>query len=316
MSKNSSEEKSKLLTPFYLLLIVATSIFVAELLVMLILSQMPNLTLLHEALIDSFILIVFVFPILYLYVFRPISMHITERKKAEEKLKKYSDELEESNKLKDLFIDSMQHDLLNSAMIISVLNKQNLEKEEDQEKKESLQTIKSSIGRMIKMIKNASMLAKLEADRKLEMHALDLGQLIKDAINEMIPLADEKKIKITLHTKGEFKTLANPLVSDVFSNLIGNAIKFSHEKSEIVIRINEDSSNYTVSVSNKGDAIPDKYKETIFDRFTRIKKGGVKGTGLGLAIVKKIVDIHSGKVWVEDNPEGGSIFIVTLPKTN
>ncbi|MBI5253168.1 MAG: HAMP domain-containing histidine kinase [Euryarchaeota archaeon] len=58
----------------------------------------------------------------------------------------------------------------------------------------------------------------------------------------------------------------------------------------------------------------DEYKQKIFDRFARIEKGGVKGTGLGLAIVKRIVDLHQGRAWVEDNPEGGSVFYVELPK--
>ncbi|MEE8358746.1 MAG: HAMP domain-containing sensor histidine kinase, partial [Candidatus Hydrothermarchaeales archaeon] len=62
------------------------------------------------------------------------------------------------------------------------------------------------------------------------------------------------------------------------------------------------------------EGIPDEYKEGVFDRFKRVKKEGVKGTGLGLAIVKKVVEAHNGRVWVEDNPGGGSIFYVTLPQ--
>ena len=52
----------------------------------------------------------------------------------------------------------------------------------------------------------------------------------------------------------------------------------------------------------------------IFTRFQRVNKKGVKGTGLGLAIVKRVVDLHGGKVWIEDNPEGGSVFYVEIPK--
>jgi len=68
-----------------------------------------------------------------------------------------------------------------------------------------------------------------------------------------------------------------------------------------------------VSVKDRGNIIPDESKEIIFERFKRIEKRGVKGTGLGLSIVKRIVDIHKGKVWVEDNPEGGNIFLVRIP---
>ncbi len=56
----------------------------------------------------------------------------------------------------------------------------------------------------------------------------------------------------------------------------------------------------------------DEYKEMIFRRFDQTKKEGVKGSGIGLAIVKKIIDLHAGRVWVEDNPEGGSVFKVEI----
>ncbi len=64
-----------------------------------------------------------------------------------------------------------------------------------------------------------------------------------------------------------------------------------------------------------GEGISDDDKPNIFTRFKRVGKGNVKGTGLGLAIVKKIVELHGGKVGVEDNPAGqGSMFWVTVRK--
>jgi len=69
-----------------------------------------------------------------------------------------------------------------------------------------------------------------------------------------------------------------------------------------------------VMVKDRGEGVPDEYKEKIFRRFERRMKEGVKGTGLGLAIVRRVMEFHKGKVWVEDNPGGGSIFCVLLPK--
>jgi signal transduction histidine kinase len=59
--------------------------------------------------------------------------------------------------------------------------------------------------------------------------------------------------------------------------------------------------------------VDDEYKKEIFTRFTRREKGGVKGSGLGLTIANKIMKLHNGKIWVEDNPGGGSVFKVKLP---
>ncbi len=64
-----------------------------------------------------------------------------------------------------------------------------------------------------------------------------------------------------------------------------------------------------------GYGIKDEDKEKLFTRFQRMDKKGVRGTGLGLAIVKRIVELHEGRVWVEDNLEGGSIFYVEIPKS-
>jgi len=80
------------------------------------------------------------------------------------------------------------------------------------------------------------------------------------------------------------------------------------------VAIRKENGNYRISVADKGEGIPDKYKTAIFDRFTRLEKGAIKGSGLGLGIVKKIVELHNGKVWVENNSPKGSVFIVELPQ--
>ncbi|MFQ5888298.1 MAG: sensor histidine kinase [Candidatus Hydrothermarchaeales archaeon] len=164
------------------------------------------------------------------------------------------------------------------------------------------------------MIENASTLAKLESGEELEFKERDLSVILKSATEEMTNLADEKKMKIKIITKGEFKVLVNPLIQVVFSNFLSNAIKYGPEDSDVVVGIEESGPNWKISVADNGPGIPDKDKEAVFGRFKRIKKGPVNGTGLGLAIVRRVVESHKGRVWVEDNPEGGSIFFVQLKK--
>ncbi len=130
----------------------------------------------------------------------------------------------------------------------------------------------------------------------------------------MTSKANEKNIKIKVNAEGKFLALVNPLIGDVFSNFLSNAIKYGPKNSEIVAEIKERGLNWRISVIDKGEGIVDKYKKAIFERFTRLEKGAIKGSGLGLAIVKKIVEVHKGKVWVENNPRGGSVFIVEIAK--
>ena len=76
----------------------------------------------------------------------------------------------------------------------------------------------------------------------------------------------------------------------------------------------EDPESWVVSCSYKGEGIPDAYKESIFERYDRRGKKGVKGTGLGPAIAKRVVDLHGRSIWFENNPGGGNTFLVRLPK--
>ena len=246
-------------------------------------------------------------------------------KRSKEKIEEYSRNLEQkvddrtrelkrSNKLKDLFIDIIRHDILNPAGVARNLSQMILENEEHPKKKEILQVIYRSNESIIEMIGNASDLQTLESGEKLEFEDIDIGIVLKKSVREVVRLADAKNIEIKLATHGEFKAMANPLIHDVFLNLLTNAIKYSPEKSVVDVRIMEEGSNWKISVADNGEGIDNKDKEAIFDRFNRIHKGAVKGSGLGLAIVKKIIELHNGRVWVEDNSDGGSIFFVTLPK--
>ncbi len=230
-------------------------------------------------------------------------------------LKRNSKALEESNNLKDLFIDIMGHDLLKPAEVARLCSEMMFDEEEDTSKKELLLRIIKSHNKIIELLENASLLAKLEAGGKLEFNEGDVGEILRSATDDMKGSAAVKNIELRVEVPEKCGAKINPLIYDVFTNLIGNAIKYGPESSEVVASIaNGNREFWRISVSDTGGGIPDEYKDAIFDRFKRFEKGGVKGSGLGLAIVKRVVLAHSGKVWVEDNNGGGSIFNVEIPK--
>jgi PAS domain S-box-containing protein len=234
----------------------------------------------------------------------------------EKKVRERTAELEQSNRLKDLFIDIMGHDLLKPAEIARLSVELVLDSETDQDKKKILQNILHSSERIIGMIENASLLAKLESGEKLEFKKGDLGVVLRDVVEETVDFAVDRDVKIEIDADGVFSALVNPLIYDVFSNLLGNALKYGSDDSSVVAKISDGGSNWRISIADRGQGIPDEHKEAVFDRFKRLEKGAVKGSGLGLAIVKKVVEAHDGRSWVEDNPGGGSIFYVEIPKTN
>jgi signal transduction histidine kinase len=230
----------------------------------------------------------------------------------EHKVKERTVKLERSNSLKDLFIDIMRHDLLGPIGVIENSTELMLDGETDVEKRELIRVANESAEKLIELIEDASKYAALEELEGVDIQLFVIDKVLKEAAETLEPLAIEKNIKLEYHTGPDCVFKASPLIKEVFWNLLSNAIKYSPENSTVVLDVKK-GPPCTISVKDNGPGIPEGEKERIFERFVRIKKGSVRGSGLGLAIVKRVVDLHEGKVWVEDNPDGGSIFKVVLP---
>ncbi|MEE8358055.1 MAG: PAS domain S-box protein [Candidatus Hydrothermarchaeales archaeon] len=243
-----------------------------------------------------------------------LSQDITERKKMEQNLKNYTLELERSNQIKDLFTDIIRHDLLNPVGII--LNLLELIEDTDSYRgiEEELQMIKRNTKTLQEMIEDASEYARVDSIDDFVFEKIDLSKIIKDAVDSLHGLASEKGITIENAVTGGYPAYVNPFIKDVFFNIVSNAIKYSPENSRVIVDLKDAGTEWIISVKDNGIGISDEYKEKIFLRFKRVSKEGVRGSGLGLAIVNRIVDLHNGSVWVEDNPGGGSVFNVKLPK--
>ncbi|HNJ59138.1 MAG TPA: ATP-binding protein, partial [Chitinophagaceae bacterium] len=102
----------------------------------------------------------------------------------------------------------------------------------------------------------------------------------------------------------------------VFSNLIMNAIKFSHSGKSVYIHVEKYLNEIVVNVQDEGIGIPEKYYSKVFDMFAEAKRKGTFGEqpfGIGLHICKQIVEAHNGKIWFISNEPIGTSFYVSLP---
>ena len=133
------------------------------------------------------------------------------------------------------------------------------------------------------------------------------------------PIATEKPIELDV-TSLEPAILVwadRDKITQVLTNLIGNAIKFTPPHGRVTVSsASNDTDWMRVSVSDTGTGISADQRERIFDKFYQIAENGgpkPKGTGLGLAISKALVELHGGKIWVESGPGCGSTFYFTLP---
>ncbi len=124
--------------------------------------------------------------------------------------------------------------------------------------------------------------------------------------------------KDTVIRKGNLKDVYGDklLISQVFGNLLDNAIKFSkpNSKNEIHISQTEDDKSFTFCIEDMGIGIEDDFKEKIFGYFESGEGNKFQGNGLGLAIVKKIIEKHSGDIWFESEVNKGTKFFFSIPK--
>ncbi len=245
-----------------------------------------------------------------------ISRIFAGRRRAEEKLQRYAKELEEAHRFKDLFTDIINHDLLNPAS--TAVNAVEIMKhwELDEEQDEIRRVLERKCRRVIGLIQDSGTYAKIADANQMDREELDLNEVFRKAVEAFKPKLKERNMKLDYLIEGEHRAFVNPTIWNVFSNLLSNAIKYSPDGGRIEVGAEEENDSCTFYIKDWGCGIDNDLKERLFWRFERGRKRGIRGVGLGLAIVKRIVELHKGKVWVEDNPEGGSIFYVKLPKDN
>jgi two-component system phosphate regulon sensor histidine kinase PhoR len=106
-------------------------------------------------------------------------------------------------------------------------------------------------------------------------------------------------------------------IADAFVNLIDNAMKYSTDRKEIIVRTGKSDNYVYVEVEDRGIGISEKNQKYIFDNFFRVTEvnlaNRVKGSGLGLAIVKHIMEAHKGKIYVKSSLGSGSLFRLSFP---
>jgi signal transduction histidine kinase len=209
----------------------------------------------------------------------------------------------------------MHHDLLNPLNVANGYVELFLEDESHPRKKSYLETIKRNLVKGMELIDNATKFSKLESMKYIEFEEIDLKMVIGEAIENLTPMVTRAGMSIENDILESMPAKANKIIEDVFINVISNAIKYAPEGKKIVVEGKDKGKFWSVRIKDFGAGVKDAEKTQIFERFHREEKKGVKGSGLGLAIARKIVELHNGRIWVEDNPEGGAVFVVEISKS-
>jgi signal transduction histidine kinase len=170
--------------------------------------------------------------------------------------------------------------------------------------------------RLQKLVENLLLVNKVEAGRlPIAMENANLSLLIKELVHNSYAeeLAAEK---VVLSLQDDIVVKADMLaLQSVVSNLIDNAFKYA-AGSQVRISL-QNTGMVMLEVSDHGPGIPDEDKKKVFERFYRLgseETRMTKGTGIGLYLVRLLVELHDGKIDVEDNQPTGSVFKVSLPQ--
>lgn len=238
---------------------------------------------------------------------------ITERKRTEEAMKKYAAKLEGSNRMKELFIDIMHHDLMNPLATASGFAE--LIKEEDTGNRMYIETIEKNLLKAMDLIESATKFSRIDSLERIDFVYMDLVEVIDGVIENLRPMAAKVGMEIESEITRSMPVKANKIIEEVFSNLISNAIKYAPGGKKIIVKGEDRDPFWNIMIIDFGEGLKKTDKTIIFERFCRLEKTGIKGSGLGLAIAKKIIELHRGGIGVEDNPQGGAIFIVEIPKS-
>jgi len=225
-------------------------------------------------------------------------------------------------RMREDFVSVVSHELRTPLTIIREGVSQILEGilgEITPQQKKFLSIIFTEIDRLNRIIDSLLDISKLEAGAvTVKRKIFDITQIVKEVVSTFTPYAIRKKlsIKTDLPRQPVEVFVDRDKILQVFSNLIGNALKFTHQGC-IEIAVIDKQDNMECRISDTGEGIPEEAIPKVFDKFQQvveISPPGEKGTGLGLAICKKIIELHRGKIWVESQLNKGSRFIFTIPK--
>jgi signal transduction histidine kinase len=254
---------------------------------------------------------------------------IGERKIAEEKLRKYADELSKANKelesldrMKNELLSNVSHELRTPLTSIKgysdLLMEGNLGEMNYQQLK-VINTIIRNTERLRRLIDSLLYVSMAEAEViKYDFSKIDTLEIIDNAVTDMAMPITEKNIDVFRHVQEDLPQIEGDAkkLTDMLTNVLDNAVKFTPSRGKISIFAKKDGKKIHISIQDSGIGIPADLLPHLFQKFYQIdssirRKYG--GTGLGLFICKKIVDAHKGNVWIESEESKGTTVHILLP---
>lgn len=254
-----------------------------------------------------------------------IVQNITERKQLEAELiekERLSIALEKERELrgfKNRFISMMSHELRTPLAAISLATdmlKIYGDRAPEEEKRQYLESIQVQVEHLMELVRDVIAISRADtAAQEYAPEQVDLETYTRGIIEEM-QLAARKTHRITFH--GTFKPVMalidRKLMRQAITNLLTNAIKYSPQGGEIIVRLTVEKTVIILDVIDDGIGIPESDQKLLFEPFHRARNvDDIPGSGLGLAITKQAIELQGGRISFESRPGQGTTFTLWLP---
>lgn len=240
-----------------------------------------------------------------------------------ERLERANQELAELNRMKSEFVSIVSHEIrspLTTMKEFVSLILDEIPGKINKTQMEFLTIINENINRLTRLINNMLDIARIESGRmELNCQEINLNRVAEEIIKLFQTQAGEKDISIKNLLPPDLPTVYADVdkISQILTNLIDNAIKFTKEAGTVTIEGKKVNNQVEISIIDTGIGIAKEDFPLIFDKFHRLELPTgqkVRGSGLGLSISKAIIEMHHGKIWVESELGKGSNFTFSLPE--
>lgn len=185
----------------------------------------------------------------------------------------------------------------------------------NEEQNTLIDSIQDDAGRLLKITSELLNLTQIESGKiAMNKHSCLVSEMVQDAVEANHSQAEQKRITLEVN----LPEVLQPVEVDgekttwVLTNLIANAINYSHESSVVQITVEQQEQGTTIKVKDEGMGIPPEYLNKVFDRYFRVPGTHKEGTGLGLAISKEIIEAQQGTITVHSEYGVGSEFVLLL----
>jgi signal transduction histidine kinase len=242
-----------------------------------------------------------------------------EQKKVEvEEQKKM---LEEVNKELDSFVYTASHDLrapLRGISSFASFLEEDYSNKLDEQGKDFLKEIREGTDRMNQLIEDLLMLSRISRIKN-PYEDTNINELLRSVIKRIEFDIKDKKVDLRIQESMPTIRCDRIKLSEVFLNLVNNAIKFSSKNNKenpiVAVGYLDEGQSHKFYVKDNGIGIDPKYHSQVFGLFKRLHTSKeYEGTGAGLSIVKRVVDDHGGKIWIDSGLGKGATFYFTIPK--